>query len=182
MARTRYVALLRGINVGGSNVIRMSDLQASFEELGAADVATYIQSGNVLFTSTIAAARLTESIEAALSRRFAYTASVVLVSGAGLDAIVRNAPEGFGARPNDYRYDVLFLKKPVTARQAIAQVRTKEGVDRAWAGAGVLYYSRLISKATQSQLGRVAMLPIYKSMTIRNWKTTTKLAVLANRP
>ena len=57
-------------------------------------------------------------------------------------------------------------------------VRTKEGVDRAFAGKGVLYFSRLVAKATQSQMGKIVGLPVYKSMTIRNWNTTTKLLAL----
>ena len=57
-------------------------------------------------------------------------------------------------------------------------VLTKQGVDQAHAGTGVLYFSRLISKASQSQLSRLVSLPIYKSMTIRNWNTTTKLLQL----
>ena len=54
-------------------------------------------------------------------------------------------------------------------------VTTKEGVDQAFAGKGVLYFSRLSSRATQSQLSRIIMLPVYQNMTIRNWNTTTKL-------
>ena len=56
----------------------------------------------------------------------------------------------------------------------------KEGVDRIWAGTGVVYFSRLTSRATQSRLSRVASMPIYKQMTIRNWNTTTKLAELVD--
>ena len=48
MIKTKYLALLRGINVGGNNIIKMTDLKACFESLGLADVFTYIQSGNVL--------------------------------------------------------------------------------------------------------------------------------------
>jgi hypothetical protein len=51
-AETQYVALLRGINVGGNNLIKMADLKACFEKLDLAEVATYIQSGNVLFSTT----------------------------------------------------------------------------------------------------------------------------------
>jgi uncharacterized protein (DUF1697 family) len=58
---------------------------------------------------------------------------------------------------------------------AIKDVSTKAGVDRIWAGTGVLYMSRLDSRATQSRLNRIASLTIYKHMTIRNWNTTTKL-------
>ena len=57
-------------------------------------------------------------------------------------------------------------------------VSTREGVDQAWEGDGVLYFSRLIERATQSHLSRIAGLPVYQDMTIRNWNTTTKLLAL----
>jgi uncharacterized protein (DUF1697 family) len=60
----------------------------------------------------------------------------------------------------------------------MAKVATRAAVDEARPGAGVLYFSRLISKASQSQLSRIVSLPIYKSMTIRNWRTTTTLLQL----
>jgi uncharacterized protein (DUF1697 family) len=93
-------------------------------------------------------------------------------------SIIDRAPKGFGTEPAKYRYDVVFLKPPLTAKSAIKDISTKEGVDRIWAGTGVLYMSRLDSRATQSRLNRVASLPLYKHMTIRNWNTTTKLVAL----
>ena len=73
------VALLRGINVGGNNIIPMADLRACMTDLGAEQVATYIQSGNVLFDgSGRTAAAWTSTIEQALSARFGYSASVVI--------------------------------------------------------------------------------------------------------
>jgi uncharacterized protein (DUF1697 family) len=176
----RYVALLRGINVGGRNAIPMSALMAAFEERGFDDVRTYIQSGNVLFsTPTASQAALTREIEGMLSTAFAhYEASVVVRSRSQMRAIVDRAPKGFGADPARYRYDVLFLKPPLTTRTVVTSVPTKEGVDRVWAGTGVVYFSRLTSRATQSRLARVASMPIYKGMTIRNWNTTTKLVQL----
>jgi len=92
--------------------------------------------------------------------------------------VVARAPKGFGTEPAKYRYDVLFLKEPLTAAEAMKSVTTKEGVDRAFAGKGVVYFSRLIAKATQSRLPKLVMLPVYKSLTIRNWNTTTKLVAL----
>jgi uncharacterized protein (DUF1697 family) len=173
---TRYVALLRGINVGGNNLIKMTALKASFEALGFEDVATYIQSGNVVFTSPEAgAAKLAPRIEAALTSTFSYQASLVLRSHKELRAIVGKAPAGFGTRPDKYRYDVIYLKAPLTAAAAIKDVPVKPGVDLATAGSGVLYFSRLVSKATQSRLGKVVGMPIYKNMTIRNWNTTSAL-------
>jgi uncharacterized protein (DUF1697 family) len=176
----RYVALLRGINVGGKNPIPMGGLKVCFEENGFDHVRTYIQSGNVLFSSSVSnQAELTRVIERMLRTTFAhYDASVVLRSRSQMRAVVERAPKGFGTQPTRYRYDVVFLKAPLTARTAIKDVLTKEGVDRIWAGTGVLYMSRLDSRATQSRLNRVASLPIYKNMTIRNWNTTTKLTGL----
>jgi uncharacterized protein (DUF1697 family) len=80
-----------------------------------------------------------------------------------------------GSDPDTYRYDVIFLKEPVTAAQAMKSISTKEGVDQAFAGKGVLYFSRLSSKGSQSHLARIIGMPIYQSMSIRNWNITTKL-------
>lgn len=63
-------------------------------------------------------------------------------------------------------------------KKAFAVVEIREGVDRAWTGRGVLYFSRLAAKATSSRLNKVASLPEYKNMTIRSWSTTTKLLAL----
>jgi uncharacterized protein (DUF1697 family) len=172
----RYVALLRGINVGGKNLIKMPALKACFEANGFEDVATYIQSGNVLFAShETRAVRLTERIEAMLAETFGYEATVVVRSRTQMRAVVERSPEGFGAEPATYRYDVIFLKEPLTARAAMTSVPTKSGVDEVHAGTGVLYFSRLIENATQSRLNKIVSSPIYPSVTIRNWNTTTKL-------
>ena len=81
MAQTQYLALLRGINVGGNNIIKMADLKACFESLGLTDVVTYIQSGNVIFKSAEKdKAKLTKMIEAGLSKRFNYEARLVVIS------------------------------------------------------------------------------------------------------
>ncbi len=174
----RFAALLRGINVGGKNLIKMSALKACFEEHGFEDVTTYIQSGNVLFSAKGRGSELTSRVERALSVRFGADIPVVVRSRKQLQQIVDGAPEGFGDEPAEFRYDVLFLKEPLTAEEALAVVPRKAGVDEVSAGASVLYFSRLIRKATQSQLTRVIGMPIYKSMTVRNWNTTTKLLAL----
>ena len=182
MKASRYVALLRGINVGGNNIIKMTELKTCFEQLGFKCVATYIQSGNVLFeTSEGNLTRLTERIERALSKHFNYQSRVVVASHDELKHAVEHAPKGFGSQPAKYRYDVIFLRAPMTATEAFKSVMTKAGVDKAYAGKGVLYFSRLIAKATQSRLSRIVQLPVYQSMTIRNWNTATKLLALMER-
>jgi len=174
----RYVALVRGINVGGKNLIKMSALKACFEDIGVDEVATYIQSGNVLFSSPTSSAELTMRIEEAVARTFGCKACVMLRTRRQMQDIVSRAPDGFGEHPDSYRYDVVYLKPPLTAAVALRDVPTREGVDDAHAGVGVLYFSRLVRKASQSRLSRVVSLPIYQNMTIRNWNTTTKLLQL----
>jgi uncharacterized protein (DUF1697 family) len=180
MPRTQYLALLRGINVGGGNIIRMADLKRCLEASRLENVATYIASGNVLFESAETnTARLAGGLERALSRTFSpYKARLVLCSHAKLEQIVRKAPTSFGSQPKKYRYDVIFLKEPITAPEAMKSVTTKDGVDRVVGGPDVLYFSRLIAKAAQSRLTRIVTLPVYQSLTIRSWNTTIKLLTL----
>ena len=176
-AQVHHLALLRGINVGGKNLIKMADLREAFEELGLADVATFIASGNVLFRAPKQKREeLAAGIESALSARFGTDLKVVLVTEAQLKGVVEGAPPGFGA--DTHRCDVIFLRAPLTARRAFAVLETKEGVDNAWAGRGVIYYSRLAAKASGSRLSKVVALPEYQDMTIRSWSTTTKLLAL----
>src|SRR5262245_11678981 len=176
---TTYVALLRGINVGGKNLIRMPALKAAFEAEGFDDVSTYIQSGNVLFGSNEKGSKaLTDRIEAMLAEAFDYVPTVVVRSRSQMKAIVERAPRGFGGEPTKYRYNVIFLRDPLTAKAAITTVPTNPDVDTSHAGPGVLYFSNLMARATASRLSKIAASPIYPSITIRNWNTTTKLLAL----
>ncbi|MBK8781165.1 MAG: DUF1697 domain-containing protein [Anaerolineales bacterium] len=84
MKNIQYLVLLRGINVGGKNIVKMLDLKSSFEGMGFSNVLTYIQSGNVLFESDEKdKAILTTKIEKGLSKRFDFLARVVVVSHKG---------------------------------------------------------------------------------------------------
>jgi uncharacterized protein (DUF1697 family) len=181
MENLHYVALLRGINVGGNNIIRMADLKICFESLKFKAVSTYIQSGNVLFsTPEPDGIKLESLIEKTLSEKFNYKSNVILITHQELKKVVTDAPDKFGSNPDQYRYDVLFLKKPLTSVEAIKNITLREGVDSARDGDGVIYFSRLISKAGQSYLNKVITLPLYKQITIRNWNTTTKLLILSD--
>ena len=175
----RYLVLLRGINVGGKNIIKMADLKASFEAMGFSNVQTYIQSGNVLIESAEKDKDpLAARIESELSRRFNFEAKVVVISQKELAAIVKSAPKGFGEDDATFRYDVIFLKEPLTPKESMQSVKVREGVDTAHAGKQALYFSRLISRASQSYLTKIIGMPVYQNMTIRNWNTTTKLLAL----
>jgi len=158
----------------------MADLKTCFEASKLRNVATLIQSGNVLFQAAETdPVKLVRKLERALSETFRpYQARVVLCSHAKLRRVVEQAPKGFGSQSQKYRYDVIYLKGPLTASAAMKSVTTKSGIDAAFIGPDCLYFSRLIAKASQSHLSRIVALPIYQDMTIRNWNTTTKILAL----
>jgi uncharacterized protein (DUF1697 family) len=178
MGQTRYVALLRGINVGGRNPVRMPELKAAFESAKFDEVSTYIQSGNVLFTSSAPRASLEATIEEMLERRFGVPLVVVVRSHAQLRSVVTSAPAGFGAEPDTYHSDAIFLRSPLTPARVMKIVRLREGVDQAWPGRGVVYFARRSAERTKSRMSSIVGTPEYANMTIRSWATTTKLLAL----
>ena len=175
MAATRYLALLRGINVGGRNKVAMADLRGVFEQHGHSNVSTYIQSGNVIFESDVARDSLESAVESMLETDLGLPIVVVVRSHAQLRNVVAKAPDDFGNRPDEYHSDVVFLKAPLTPRRTMSVVQLRDGVDQAWAGAGVIYFQRLSARRTQSKLSKLASTPEYSLMTIRSWRTTTRL-------
>ena len=178
MARSRYLALLRGINVGGKNPVPMAALRSTMEDGGYEGVRTYIASGNVLFETDRPAKGLEDHIEGLLEARFGVPLVVVVRSERQLRAVVSKAPTGFGSEPTKYHSDALFLKAPLTPAKAMGVVSLKEGVDDAWPGTGVLYFRRLSAKRTASRMGRIVGTPEYQLMTIRSWQTVMKLHLL----
>ena len=106
----------------------MADLRAAFEDAGFDSVSTYIQSGNVLFESTASAASLESNLEtdarATVQDPARRRGAVARASSA---SVVDNAPDGFGAQPETYHSDVIFLKKPLTSKQAMKVVAAARG-------------------------------------------------------
>jgi uncharacterized protein (DUF1697 family) len=97
-AGVQYLALLRGINVGGQNVVKMAGLRLAFEELGFADVGTYIQSGNVLFRAPREKRdQLSARIESGLTSGLRHAVRCDLLTHSELGRVVEGAPRGFGA-------------------------------------------------------------------------------------
>jgi uncharacterized protein (DUF1697 family) len=177
---TTYLALLRGINVGGKNKVPMAKLRTMLEELGLENVSTWIQSGNVIFRSTLAAGALTKKIETALTDTFQLDSDlirVLVLSHAELKAVVDKRPKGFGDEPAKYHSDAIFLMG-IPLKEALATFAPREGVDAMWPGADMVYHQRLSTQRTKSHLNRIMAHPAYKSMTIRSWQTTLKLLEL----
>ncbi len=172
---TNFVALLRGINVGGSNVISMAALKECFTEAGFADVRTYIQSGNVVFASdSTSSAELEVEIERMLRERMGADILAVVRSRDEFAATVAAAPSDHGSA--ELLSDVLFLKRPLTATEALMQLpELTPQVDSVSAGPDALYFSRTAVDSAKSRIDRLRANRLSKRMTVRNWRTTLKL-------
>lgn len=171
----RYVALLRGINVGGNNRIVMKELAEAFRAAGYDEVSTYINSGNVLFS---APQRPTEKeVEKVITDAFGLTIPVLVRSGDEIAQVVADAPPELD--DPTVRPDVYFLRPGLSPADALAGMpEPHPDVDRIWEGPGVLYTTRVAELASRSRLTKVVGTKLYKEMSVRNWNTTRKLLAL----
>ena len=177
MLMNAYVVLLRGINVGGKNIVPMAGLRSCLEDLGFANVTTYIASGNVILASSEPATEIKARIEAALTKNFTLDSElikVLVLTRKQLQAVVDKKPAGFGDQPAEFNSDAIFLMG-IDVAEALRAFDPREGVDTVWPGVGVIYSQRLSAERTKSRLNKIMASPLYKSMTIRNWNTTVKL-------
>jgi uncharacterized protein (DUF1697 family) len=175
MEKLKYLALLRGINVGGKNIIKIDELKKIFGEMKFTDVKTYIQSGNVIFRDyENDQIKIQKKIERTLFKKFNYKINIRILTFFEINEIVNNKPEGFG-EDNENKYDVIYLIKPLETKDAIKEIKTRDGVDKMFEGKNVLYISRLIKNLSKSYFSKIIDTPIYQNITIRNWNTTKKL-------
>jgi uncharacterized protein (DUF1697 family) len=181
MAGMRYVALLRGINVGGKSIVRMADLKECVEGLGYGDVSTFIASGNVLFeTPERNAAKLESAIERALERRFKLPITVVVRSRAEIGRIVKAIPPDWIGN-GSIRVNVAFLRRVVDGRKLARELEPREGVDELVATKTALIWATRRDALTRSGMQKLVGGAVYKGMTVRNVNTTLKLEeLLAN--
>jgi uncharacterized protein (DUF1697 family) len=174
-----YVALLRGINLGARNKVSMADLRKLFGGLKAEEVATYVQSGNVVFKSPAEAAGLGNAIENRISRDLGLDVTVLLRTPAELAKILARDPFAkSGSEPT--KLHVTFLaEKPDRARVRELDPKHSEPDEFRVVGREIYLHcpdgygrSKLTNAYFEKQLGIAA--------TTRNWKTVTKLAELAS--
>ncbi|GAA1962956.1 DUF1697 domain-containing protein [Agromyces allii] len=180
MTSRASVALLRGINVGGRNPVAMRDLVECLEAAGFADVRTHLASGNVLFTARadrMSEARLEAAVETALHQRFGFEIPAIVRSRDAYAATIQQAPADHGSE--SLRSDVFFLKAPLTAAEVLAEMpELREGVDAIAPGPGALYFSRVKARATKTRIQKLMAMPVFTQMTVRSWKTATRLLEL----
>jgi uncharacterized protein (DUF1697 family) len=175
---SKYVVLLRGINVGGKSIIKMADLKAFLESEGYQNVRTYIASGNVILDSQKSKPELAADLEKQLSNHFKLDLKVVVFTDKELRAIVEDAPKWWG-KDKEHRHYALFIREPVTAAAAFKEMpEPRQDVDFVEAGKGVIYHSALIKFITRSTLNKMIGTQTYQHMTIRNVNTVLKLVKL----
>lgn len=171
----RYVAFLRGVNLGSTNKISMPELRAMATDLGYTDVATYINSGNLVFASPKKASTLEQEIASALEQTFGASIDVAVRTPAQLRKIVDKNPYPDGS-PSQVTVAFLTKAAPAQAKERVAAMAT-EAEPYTFAGPEVyVYYSDGIGK---SKLAEKFSAVIGVSSTVRNMNTVTKVLAMA---
>lgn len=177
---TRSVALLRGINVGKAKRVAMADLRALFEELGYTDVATLLNSGNVVFSGARGKpAGTARKLELAIEKGFGFTSRVTIVSGADLARVLAENPLTDVA-DDASRLMIGFLQDAAALKGLRELARQDWGRERLALGPRALYVwcpKGVIDSAPMKALQKL----LGEGWTARNRATVEKLAELASR-
>jgi len=174
-----YVALLRGVNVGGKNRLPMKDLAAMFGEAGCVDVLTYIQSGNVVFRATKAcAARIPTVVAAAIVDQVGFRAPVIVRSAAELRAVARGNPFLRPGADVDFLHVMFLADRP--GKGNVASLDPKRSPPDEFRVRGSEIYLRCPNGAARTKLTNAYFdTKLSTTSTMRNWRTVLKLAELA---
>lgn len=172
----KYVALLRGINVGGNNKVAMSELKVLFEDLGFHDVHTYINSGNVLFSGDKA---LLKNIEPAFKEHFGFSVKFLFVGHSKLQKIHDAIPSDW-TNDSKYKTDVWFLWEDYAKRSSLQLLSIRDGVDEVRYAHGAIIWHVPRKQFGKSGMNDVIGTELYKNLTARNVNTVRKLVKLIN--
>ncbi len=172
-----YVALLRGINVGGNKKVEMAKLRSCFETLGYKNVSTYINSGNVIFdTNTIDLPTLTQTIDAHLKKTFGFTIDVVIRNGTEIKQMCKKVPTEWTNNILE-KTDVLFLWKDFDSKKSLTLIEKNPDVDTLLYVSGAIVWHIARSDYSKSGMRKFVGTPLYKHMTARNVNTLRALAL-----
>jgi uncharacterized protein (DUF1697 family) len=184
MAKSRlnlFVALLRGVNVGGNNMISMSALKQSFEAIGFTHVSTYINSGNIIFHSKDTDARkLEQKIERMLVKEYELSSKVVVRSLPEMEKLVQSLPREWDG-DSSRRYNVMFLRHTVDSEDILAELPAGSDVEQVVYRPGTLLWSAHVDQISRSQMAKLSSRKLFQDMTVRNLNTTKKLHALMKK-
>jgi uncharacterized protein (DUF1697 family) len=168
---TKYVAFLRGVNVGG-RIVKMAELKICLEDAGFTEVKTYLQSGNVVFESEKSQSALKAELEALLSKTFDYPAKVQVLTIAKLKKIIKDNP--FADAPKDYHQYVIFIENDLET-QLVAEAGKQLG-EQVQAGDGVVYWKVKKGETLKTPFAKLLTKSKYKEFnTNRNINTLQKI-------
>lgn len=172
----KYVALLRGVNVGGKSLVKMAELKSAVEAGGFTDVSTYINSGNVLFSSEDEdKIKLAQSMTRIIDETCGLDVKTVVFSADDIQKVIQDMPKGWGENP-DWKYNTLFLIPPYDMQEILAEIGAlKPDIEILKQGEGVLYQGVEFKSFGRTRTGKLASMRCYQQMTIRNYNTTMKL-------
>lgn len=175
----KYVALLRGVNVGGKNKVPMKDLKACFEKAGFLNVMTYINSGNVLFESEEHdRLKLLASCREILAAEFGFPIQVALIDEAALQEALEHAPKWWDEDP-EAKHNALFVIPPATADEVCTGVgEIKPEYEKVVSYQGIIFWSAPIKTFSRTRWSKIVGTKAYQDVTIRNANTTKKLLTL----
>ncbi len=175
----QYIALLRGINVGGKNRVPMADLKKCFEDCGFTDVITYINSGNVLFKTTKTdKAQLIARCEAAIDKSFGFPVVTTVITAEELKIALAHAPKWWDKQKED-KNNALFVIAPRTAEEIMEEVGEAKPDYEHIAGHGpIIFWTAPLKTFSRTRYSKIVGTKAYKYITIRNANTTKKLAEL----
>jgi uncharacterized protein (DUF1697 family) len=176
----RYIALLRGVNVGGKNKVPMSDLKACFENAGFLNVRTYINSGNVIFDSEEQSIiKLAERCKEIMKSKFQFPINLALIEVNTLKEALEHAPEWWGDDANS-KHNAIFVIQPAAAKEVIEEAgKVKPEYEQIYAYKEIIFWSAPMETFAHTRWSKVAGTKAYENITIRNANTTKKLLELA---
>lgn len=173
-----YVALLRGINVGGNNKVEMKRLKETFERVGLSGIKTYINSGNVIFSDNSREQKeLADSLEKAIEEDFGFAIQLLLRSVDNIQTVVDAMPESW-VNDATMKCDVMFLWEDVDSPRILDQLVIKPEMEDVKYMPGALIWRVDRPSITRSGMMRLVSSELYKKMTIRNCNTARKLLLL----
>lgn len=176
-----FVALLRGINVGGNNIVSMAKLKTTFEELGFKNVRTFINSGNIIFeTSKKAPAKIISDIERAIKKDFGFDIRVIIRSLREMEVVCNALPDKW-VTDKITRTDIMFLWEEVDSPKALDEIPSNPKVDRLKYVSGAVIWNVNRDEIGQSKVPKYIGSHIYKHMTARNANTTRRLLELMKK-
>lgn len=174
-----YLALLRGVNVGGKAMVSMAALKDCFETLGFTHVTTFINSGNLLFQSTEKQQeKLTRAIEAALQTSFNIPIQILLKTHDQLMSIADAIPDDW-VNDDATKCDIMFLWPEIDNPKILEQLPSNPGIEETRYEPGAVLWHINRTLVTKSRMTRIVGTKLYHQMTIRNVNTVRKLAALA---